>query len=217
VADPESPVAAGDAPPPPHAEGPHARDPIAAFREALERARKREPVEATSVVLATADAEGRPSARVVLLKGVDERGFVFYTNLGSRKSRQLAANPSVALVFRWERLQRQVCVTGSVEPTSREESEAYFRTRPREARIGAWASRQSEVLASRAELEARYALMDARFPGEEVPLPPFWGGFRVIPETIEFWQGREHRLHDRFRYAREEGAPAGWRLERLSP
>jgi pyridoxamine 5'-phosphate oxidase len=192
-------------------------DPISRFGSWLAEAEAAGAEMPNAMALATAEANGRPTVRHVLLRGLDEHGFVFYTNLGSRKARQLATNPSAALVFRWERLQRQVCVTGSVEPTSREESEAYFRTRPREARIGAWASRQSEVLASRAELEARYALMDARFPGEEVPLPPFWGGFRVIPETIEFWQGREHRLHDRFRYAREEGAPAGWRLERLSP
>ena len=203
MADPESPVAAGDAPPPPHAEGPHARDPIAAFREALERARKREPVEATSVVLATADAEGRPSARVVLLKGVDDRGFAFYTNFTSRKARELEANPRAALCVYWESLEQQVRVEGPVERVADEEADAYFASRPRMSQIGAWASRQSEPLDSR-----------ARLLGRPVPRPPFWGGYRIVPERIEFWWNQLHRLHDRVLYTREGN---GWKVERLYP
>jgi len=214
VADPESPVAAGDAPPPPHAEGPHAPDPIAAFREALERAGKREPVEATSVVLATADGEGRPSARVVLLKGVDERGFVFYTNLGSRKARQLAENPRAALCVYWESIEQQVRVEGPVERVADEEADAYFASRPRMSQIGAWASRQSEPLDSRARLLGRAAAAEARFLGRPVPRPPFWGGYRIVPERIEFWWNQLHRLHDRVLYTREGD---GWKVERLYP
>ncbi len=147
------------------------------------------------------------------MRGLDERGFVFYTNHGSRKARQIAENPNAAAVFLWRELERQVGVTGTVERVSTEESEAYFRTRPREARLGAWASRQSEVVASREVLDARYREMEVRFP-DEVPLPGHWGGFRLAPETIEFWKGRRFRLHDRFRYTR---SPAGWTIERLYP
>ena len=214
MADPESPVAAGDAPPLPHAEGPHAPDPIAAFREALERARKREPVEATSVVLATADAEGRPSARVVLLKGVDDRGFVFYTNLGSRKARQLGENPRAALCVYWESIEQQVRVEGPVERVADEEADAYFASRPRMSQIGAWASRQSEPLDSRARLLGRAAEAEVRFIGRPVPRPPFWGGYRIVPERIEFWWNQLHRLHDRVLYTREQD---GWKVERLYP
>ncbi|MFB3737887.1 MAG: pyridoxamine 5'-phosphate oxidase [Candidatus Velamenicoccus archaeovorus] len=149
----------------------------------------------------------------MLMRGLDERGFVFYTNHGSRKARQIAENPNAAAVFLWRELERQVGVTGTVERVSTEESEAYFRTRPREARLGAWASRQSEVVASREVLDARYREMEVRFP-DEVPLPGHWGGFRLAPETIEFWKGRRFRLHDRFRYTR---SPAGWTIERLYP
>jgi pyridoxamine 5'-phosphate oxidase len=166
--------------------------------------------------LATADAEGRPSVRHVLLRGADD-GFVFFTNYESRKARQLSENPHAALVFLWKALERQVNVTGTVARVSREESEAYFRTRPREARIGAWASRQSEVLDSREELDARYEELDARYPGDEIPLPPFWGGFLLRPASIEFWQGRPFRLHDRFRYEREDASSGLWRLDRLFP
>lgn len=163
--------------------------------------------------LATADAEGRPSVRHVLLRGVDD-GFVFFTNYESRKARQLSENPHAALVFLWKALERQVNVTGTVARVSREESEAYFRTRPREARIGAWASPQSRELASREELDARVAEVQDRYP-DEIPLPPFWGGYRLTPDSIEFWQGRVHRLHDRLRYSREGGG--AWRVERLAP
>lgn len=167
-----------------------------------------------AMALATADARGRPSVRHVLMKGLDERGVLFFTNLGSRKGRDLAENPWAAAVFLWRELDRQVSLAGPVEPATREEAEAYFRTRPREARLGAWASRQSEPVRSRAELEAAYRAAAERFPGEDVPLPPHWGGFRIVPEVFEFWKGREHRLHDRFRYTREHD---GWRLVRLYP
>jgi pyridoxamine 5'-phosphate oxidase len=166
-----------------------------------------------AVALATADAEGHPAVRHVLLKGVDAGGFVFFTNHESRKGRHLAENPHAAMAFLWRELDRQVCVTGTVIRVAREESEAYFRTRPREARLGAWASKQSRVVASREELDRAFSDASARFP-DDVPLPPHWGGFRLAPETIEFWKGRAHRLHDRFRYTRERD---GWRLERLWP
>jgi pyridoxamine 5'-phosphate oxidase len=168
-----------------------------------------------AMTLATADRDGRPSARSVLLRGLDARGFVFFTNRESRKGLELAANPRAALVFLWKDLERQVCVTGHVGPTSLEESEAYFRTRPREARIGAWASMQSRPVGSREELDAAYREIDRRFPDEDVPLPPFWGGYRLVPDAIEFWKGRLHRLHDRFRYERRAGG--GWDRTRLWP
>lgn len=190
-------------------------DPIAQFRVWLEEARAAGIVFPETMALATADAGGRPSVRHVLLRGLDERGFVFYTNYESRKGRELAGNPCAALAFYWRELERQVCVTGTVERTTREESEAYFRTRPREAGLGAWASRQSEVAASREELDERYRQMEERFPGDDVPLPPHWGGFRLFPDTIEFWKGREHRLHDRIRYTRRPAGP--WVIERLYP
>jgi pyridoxamine 5'-phosphate oxidase len=214
VPDPKSPVAAGDAPPPPHAAGRPAPDPIAAFREALERAAKREPVEATAVVLATATADGRPSARVVLLKGVDDRGFAFYTNFTSRKARELEANPRAALCVYWESLEQQVRVEGPVERVSDEEADAYFATRPRLSQIGAWASRQSEPLDSRARLLGRAAQAEARFLGRPVSRPPFWGGYRIVPGRIEFWWNQVHRLHDRVVYTREGD---GWKVERLYP
>lgn len=214
MSDPESPAESGDAPPPPHAEGRETPDPIAAFREAFERARKREPVEATAVVLATATPEGRPSARVVLLKGVDETGFVFYTNFGSRKAREMEANPRAALCVYWESIEQQVRVEGRVERTSAEESDAYWATRSRSSQIGAWASRQSEPLDSRARLLGRAAQAEARFLGRAVPRPPFWGGYRLVPDRIEFWWNQLHRLHDRVAYTREGDR---WETERLYP
>jgi pyridoxamine 5'-phosphate oxidase len=171
-------------------------------------------IEPNAMTLATADAGGRPSARMVLLKGFDERGFVFYTNYGSRKADELAGNPAVALVFWWPPLQRQVRIEGTVERVLREESEAYFRTRALGSRLGAWASAQSRVIAGRAELEQRLQELTERYRDREVPLPPFWGGYRVHPEVIEFWQNRPNRLHDRLRYRR---VPDGWTIERLSP
>ena len=167
-----------------------------------------------AMAVATADAEGRPSVRHVLLRGIDERGFAFFTNRDSRKGRELAVNPHAALVFLWKQLDRQVCVAGDVAPTSDAESDAYFAGRPREAQLGAWGSTQSSVLADRAELERRVAEADARFGEGEIARPPYWGGYRVEPREIEFWQGHEHRLHDRFRYARDGDR---WLIDRLSP
>ena len=169
-----------------------------------------------AMALATADAEGHPSVRHVLLRNHDDRGFVFFTNHESRKGSQLAGNPHAAIVFLWKELDRQVSASGPVERVTREESETYFRTRPREAQLGAWASRQSEVLSDRDELERRYAEIDERYRGSDVPLPPHWGGFRLAPDTVEFWQGRDFRLHDRFRFTVDPDA-GGWLIERLSP
>jgi pyridoxamine 5'-phosphate oxidase len=172
--------------------------------------------EPNAMVVSTADAEGRTSSRTVLLKHFDEQGFVFYTNYGSRKGRDLAENPYVSLLFPWLPMTRQVIVTGSARRTGRDETAAYFRTRPHGSQLGAWASAQSSVIAGRAELDAAYEELAARYPeGEQVPVPPHWGGFRVVPDTVEFWQGRENRLHDRLRYVAEPGG--GWRVERLSP
>jgi pyridoxamine 5'-phosphate oxidase len=167
-----------------------------------------------AVALATATSQGAPSARMVLLKGADGRGFVFHSSYEGRKARELAENPRAALLFYWHELGRQVRVEGEVEQVDRGESEAYFRTRPRGGQLAAWTSSQSEPIDSREELEARFRELESRYEGEEVPLPPHWGGFRLVPETYEFWQHRENRLHDRFRYRREAGA---WVIERLSP
>jgi pyridoxamine 5'-phosphate oxidase len=171
-------------------------------------------VEPNAMVLSTADAAGRPSARTVLLKGLDERGLTFFTNLRSRKGRELAANAHAAAVFPWIALQRQVAVTGAVEPVDPAESDAYFASRPRGSRLGAAASPQSQVVGSRAELEAARDALDARHPGEDVPRPEHWGGLRLVPDGVEFWQGRPDRLHDRLRFRREG---SGWVVERLAP
>ena len=171
--------------------------------------------EPNAVVLATATPDGRPSARTVLLKGYDERGLVVFTNLTSRKAREAAANPHASLVVPWLELERQVVVCGTVERVGAEESAAYFRSRPRGSQLGAWASRQSSVVASRRVLEERRAALEERFAGQEVPVPDFWGGLRLVPETVEFWQGRPDRLHDRLRYTSTDDG--GWTIERLSP
>jgi pyridoxamine 5'-phosphate oxidase len=171
--------------------------------------------EPTAMTLATADAEGRPSARVVLMRGHDERGFIFYTNYESQKGRDLAVNPRAALVFYWDPLGRQVRIEGDVRRLDRADSEAYFRSRPRGSRIAAWASAQSRAIAGRDSLEAAFEEVALRFPGEDVPLPPYWGGYVVAPEAYEFWEGRPDRLHDRLRYTRR---PDGsWRRVRLAP
>jgi pyridoxamine 5'-phosphate oxidase len=202
-------------PPPPLREQDVDPDPLAQFRAWYGDARAAGLPLAEAMTLATATADGRPSARVVLLRGCDEGGFVFYTNYDSRKGRELAANPRAALVFHWQPLERQVRVEGRVEPISAEQSDAYFRSRPRASRLGAWASPQSEVLAGRRELERRLREAAARFGEGEVPRPPYWGGYRVVPEVVEFWQGREGRLHDRLRYRRLPHG--GWAVERLAP
>jgi pyridoxamine 5'-phosphate oxidase len=174
-----------------------------------------EPMEVNAMTLATTDQEGRPSARMVLLKGVDERGFIFFTNYDSRKGRELAGNPNAALVFYWADMERQVCVAGEVKKIAREESEAYFKSRPRGSRLAAWVSHQSEVVADRAVLDARWKELNARYPGDEISMPPYWGGYVLSPERIEFWQGRPSRLHDRFCYSKQPDK--SWRMERLSP
>lgn len=172
--------------------------------------------EPNAMVLSTVDADGLPSSRTVLLKGYDLRGFVFYSNYLSRKGQALAANPRASLLFPWHPIARQVIVVGSVTKVAPEETEAYFHSRPHGSQIGAWASEQSTVVDSREVLEKRYAELAARWPeGARVPVPPFWGGFRVKPATVEFWQGRENRLHDRLRYVRD--AAGGWSVERLAP
>jgi pyridoxamine 5'-phosphate oxidase len=166
------------------------------------------------MTLATSTRDGRPSARTVLLKGIDGRGFVFYSNYDSRKGRELEANPRATLVFPWIALERQVIVEGALTKVAREESEAYFHSRPQASQLAAWASAQSTVIAGRKELEDGFKAMEKKFAGQPVPLPPHWGGWRLSPETVEFWQGRRSRLHDRLRYRR---AADGWTVERLAP
>lgn len=174
-----------------------------------------ELIDLNAMTLATADQQGRPSARVVLLKGVDQRGFVFYTNYASRKAQELTENPRAALVFYWSDQERQVCVKGEISKLSPEESDAYFKTRPRGSQLGAWASKQSAVIRDRVALEEQWRQMEARFPGEAIPRPDFWGGYLLRPVRIEFWQGRANRLHDRFCYTRQPDQ--SWVIERLSP
>ncbi len=197
-------------------------DPMAQFARWFKEAARAKDVlpEPNAMIVSTVDAEGRPSSRTVLLKGFDERGFVFFTNYDSRKARELAGNAHVSLLFPWHPVARQVIVSGTAARVGREETVAYFRTRPHGSQLGAWASAQSSVLASRDELDRAYADLAARYPvGEQVPVPPNWGGFRVTPQAVEFWQGRRNRLHDRLRYVRTPDGKGGkdWHLERLSP
>ena len=189
-------------------------DPLATFDEWLQEAASQEPSLPDAVALATVDHRGMPSVRMVLLKGADESGFVFYTNLESSKAEDLKANPRAALCFHWKSLGKQVRVEGRVEPVSDEEADAYFATRPRDACIGAWASKQSRPLPGRARLERDFADYEAKFGEGEVPRPVFWSGYRVVPERIEFWQSRPSRLHDRLVYTR---ARRNWACERLYP
>jgi pyridoxamine 5'-phosphate oxidase len=192
-----------------------AGDPIEQFERWFEEARRAEVFEPNAMTLATVGLDGQPAARTVLLKGVDRRGLVFFTNLESRKSRELADNPKAALLFWWGPLQRQVRLEGKIEGVAEAEADAYFATRPRGSQIGAWASQQSSAVESRATLEAAEQRFRERFEGSEVPRPDFWGGFRLVPEAIEFWQGRINRLHDRLRYDRQ--ADGTWQIVRLSP
>ena len=194
-----------------------AAEPFTQFHRWFEEAVAAELVEPNAMVLATADATGRPNVRTVLLKAFDSRGFVFFTGLASRKGREIAANPWAALDFPWYPLERQVVVRGSVEAVSAEETTEYFATRPHASQLGAWASEQSTPV-TRAELDARLRDFATRWPeGTSVPVPPTWGGLRVIPDTVEFWQGRPSRLHDRLEFSRDAASAAGWRVTRLSP
>lgn len=188
-------------------------DPITEFQSAVERAAARH-VDTVPVALATVGPDGQPSVRIVLMRHVDERGFVFHTNYGSRKGRDLADNPHAALCFHWAELEEQIRIEGSVERLSSEESDEYFNGRPRGSQIGAWASDQSAELPSREALDARVREIEGRFNGQPVPRPPFWGGFRVAPTRVEFWYGRPDRLHDRVVYTREGRE---WRITRLYP
>jgi pyridoxamine 5'-phosphate oxidase len=189
-------------------------DPFARFAEWMNEAWAHEPEDANAMTLATASPNGLPAARIVLLKGADERGFVFYTNTQSRKGEELAANTRAALLFHWKPQGRQVRIEGHVEPVTAGEADAYYATRARISRLGAWASDQSRVLPGRAELERRLAEYEAKYPGDEIPRPPHWSGYRVVPERFEFWQNMPFRLHDRTVYTRAAG---GWSIGKLYP
>lgn len=190
------------------------QDPFTQFKDWLEEAVRSQLIEPNAMSLATSAKSGKPSCRTVLLKGFDTRGFMFFTNLESRKARELNENPQASAIFWWRDLERQVLLEGSVETVSQEESSLYFARRPRASQLSAWASHQDAVIASRQLLEEQYRQMDERFRDQSVPKPPFWGGFRLVPERFEFWQGRADRLHDRFQYVLEEGV---WKIDRLSP
>ena len=192
-----------------------ARDPFRQFDKWFAEAQAAKVVEPNAMTLATATRDGRPSARTVLLKGVDGRGFVFYTNYESRKGRELAENPRATLLLPWLALERQIIIEGTIAKITREESAAYFHSRPRASQLGAWVSQQSSIITGRAPLEDAMKALEKKHAGAEIPLPPAWGGYRLTPETVEFWQGRRSRLHDRLRYRRE--ASGGWTVERLAP
>lgn len=190
-------------------------DPFEQFRAWFAAALAADIRDVNAMSLATAAPDGKPSVRIVLLKGVDSQGFSFFTNYYSRKGRELDANPNAALCFYWTKLERQIRISGRAERTSREDSAAYFHSRPPASRLAAWASKQSEVIDARKVLDARFQAMSERFEGGEISLPPHWGGYRVNPQEIEFWQGRPNRLHDRFRYARRDDG--SWQIDRLAP
>ena len=192
-----------------------AGDPVAQFQIWWDEIIASEAEEPNAMTLATANAQGHPSARIVLLKGFDENGFVFFSNYHSSKGMQIEANPFAALVFFWKELERQVRIEGAIAKISEAESDAYFNSRPRESRIGAWASAQSNLIRSREVLEENIAALEKKYPGEHIPRPPHWGGYRLLPRLVEFWQGRASRLHDRIRYSR--GEENNWMIERLSP
>lgn len=192
-----------------------AKNPFRQFEQWFQEAEAAKIAEPNAMTLATAGRDGRPSARTVLLKGCDGRGFVFYTNYESRKGRELDANPRATLLFPWVAMERQIIIEGAVTRVSREAAEAYFHSRPRGSQLAAWASPQSTAVAGRAVLEESYRVVDKKYEGRTVPLPPNWGGFRLAPETVEFWQGRRSRLHDRLRYTLQ--ADGGWLRERLAP
>lgn len=189
-------------------------DPLVVFRQWFEVAAQVEPFEANAMTLATADTQGRVSARIVLLKELDDRGFTFYTNYESHKGQDLQANPQAALVFHWARQHRQIRIEGPVEKVDASLSDAYFATRPRGAQLGAWVSRQSQACSSRGELEEARQQLDARWEGQDVQRPPHWGGYRLVPQVVEFWQGRPDRLHDRVEFRRQGD---GWERRLLMP
>lgn len=189
-------------------------DPIAQFGLWIKQAMASQVLDVEAMTLATASADGTPSARIVLLRGYDQRGFTFYTNYESQKGSDLAANAACAVVFHWREIERQVRIQGDAQKVTAEESEAYFATRPRGSQLGAWVSRQSTVLKNREELEKEWNTLDSKYKGTGIDRPPFWGGYRVVPKCIEFWQGRRSRLHDRLQYSLTD---AGWKLDRLAP
>lgn len=191
-----------------------AKDPFRQFEKWFQEAEAAKIPEPNAMVCSLAGRDGSPSSRIVLLKGMDSRGFVFYTNYDSRKGRTLAENARASLLFPWITLERQVIVEGTVTKVSREESDAYFHSRPRPSQLGAWVSQQSSIIPGRGTLEEALKLLEQKYAGQEIPLPPQWGGYRIAPEMVEFWQGRRSRLHDRLRYRREKN---DWVIERLAP
>ncbi|MDP2506725.1 pyridoxamine 5'-phosphate oxidase [Oceanobacter sp. 3_MG-2023] len=191
-----------------------AEHPVTQFHAWFEHYRATVPEEPTVMTVASVDAQGQPWQRILLLKSYDDDGFVFFTNYESNKGRQFSHNPRASLHFFWMTVERQVQVQGEVVPMSREEAQAYFHSRPRESQLGAWASQQSQPLASRSELETRFAQLSVEYQDKEIPLPDYWGGYRLQPSRMEFWQGGEHRLHDRVEYVLQQG---GWKIQRLNP